>query len=601
MVFFKAIRGGAFVFLLAFASGLPAQALNSFTFQTPGADKTLGAALKASSLTQVEVNEKNTADPQQLLAAAQADYARLVGTLYEEGYFSGVVTIRIDGREAAAIAPLNPPGSIRTIAITVEPGPRFAFGRARVAPVTAETELPADFATGAPAATNVIRDSAIAAVDGWRNAGHAKATPGEQRITADHKRRILDAEVDIVPGPRVTFGDFLVRGNKRVSTERIYEIAGFPKKGEVYDPAELARAATRLRRTGTFRSVSLQEATTLNPDGTLDIETELIEEKRRRLGYGAEISSVEGLTLSAYWLHRNLLGGAENLRLDGEISGIGDFTGGIDYRFAARLTRPGTFTPTTDLYIEAELERLDEPDYLSDSAKLGFGFTKTVSDTLSAEAGLRFRFARVTDSNGTTDFTHLSLPLAVTWNTRDNELDPRKGYYLNTTLEPFLGLNGTESGARLTADARAYRAVGENFTLALRGQFGSVAGASLLGVPPDFRFYSGGGGTVRGHSYQSLGVDLGGGVRSGGRSFAALSLEARAKVSDKFGVVGFFDVGYVGAESFPDGSGQTHSGAGLGIRYYTGIGPIRLDVATPVSGPGVGSNVQVYVGIGHSF
>lgn len=601
MAFFRAIRVAGFGAFLVLVAATPLFALDNFLFRTPGADKDLGAALKGASLLQVEIGENDNTDPQELLAAAQADYARLVGTLYENGYYSGVVTIRIDGREAASIAPLNPPPSIRRIDITVQPGPRFAFGRARIGPIVRGTEVPPEFATGKPAETSAIRDAAIAAVDGWRNAGHAKAKPGGQDITADHRRRVLDAEVAIAPGPRVAFGDFPVRGNTRVSTERIRDIAGYPKRGEVYDPVELARAATRLRRTGTFRSVSLEEAETLNPDGTMDIETVLIEEKRRRLGYGAEFSSVEGATLSAYWLHRNLLGGAERLRFDGKISGIGDFTGGIDYRFAARLTRPGTFTPTTDLYIEAEIERLDEPDYLSDTAMAGFGFTKTVTDTLSAEAGLRFRFSRVEDAMGTTDFTHLSLPLRVTWDTRKDELDPQQGYYLDATLEPFLGLNGTESGARFTADARTYRQFGDNFTLALRGQFGSVAGASLLGVPPDFRFYSGGGGTVRGHSYQSLGVDLGGGVRSGGASFAALSLEARARVSEKFGVVGFFDVGYVGPESFPDGSGNTHAGAGLGLRYYTGIGPIRLDVATPVSGAGVGSNIQVYVGIGHSF
>ena len=130
---------------------------------------------------------------------------------------------------------------------------------------------------------------------------------------------------------------------------------------------------------------------------------------------------------------------------------------------------------------------------------------------------------------------------------------------------------------------------------------GSVYGPQLSQAPADYLFYSGGGGTVRGQPYQSLGVSLGGGNVVGGRSFLGLSAEARLKMTDKIGIVGFVDAGYIGAEQFYDGSGQVHSGAGLGLRYATGIGPIRLDVGVPTSGPATGENFQVYIGIGQSF
>ena len=138
-------------------------------------------------------------------------------------------------------------------------------------------------------------------------------------------------------------------------------------------------------------------------------------------------------------------------------------------------------------------------------------------------------------------------------------------------------------------------------TFALRGQLGSVYGPDLAEAPADYLFYSGGGGTVRGQSYQTLGVDLGGGNTVGGRSFVGLSAEARVAVRDNIGVVAFADAGYIGAEEFYDGSGQWHSGAGLGLRYATGIGPIRFDVAVPTSGPETEDNFQVYIGIGQSF
>ena len=588
---------GAFAALCVMLMVATPLAAVELRFATPGASKEVRKLLLAASLLQSDVAGGGTSDPAEVLAAARADYGRLVGALYDQGHYSGVISIRLDGREAANISPLGPPSQVRVVEVSVNPGGPFTFGRAQIGPLAPETLLPPGFAPGQPAKTEAVRDAALAAVTAWQDAGHAKALPDRQNITADHAARRLDTEIGINPGPRVTFGRFLIKGNTRTKEQRIREIAGFPE-GTVYSPAELELAAKRLRRTGAFRSVSIKEAEALGPEDTLDITTTLVEEKRRRLGYGAEYSTIEGFTLSAFWLHRNLLGGAERLRFDAEISGIGGTTGGIDYALGTRLTRPATFGPDTSSYFEAELERLDEPNFQSENASVGVGLSRIISETLTAEVGVEYRFSHVTDASGTTDFHLLNLPLNVVFDNRDNALDATTGYFVDATVMPFVGLNGSSSGARISADARTYRQFGERLTLAGRLQFGSVAGAAIGAVPQDYLFYSGGGGTVRGHSYQSLGVTSGG-ATTGGRSFAGMSVELRSKVTDKIGVVGFFDYGYVGAESFPDGSGASHSGAGLGLRYDTGIGPIRLDVAAPLSG--AGNNLQVYVGIGQAF
>ena len=63
----------------------------------------------------------------------------------------------------------------------------------------------------------------------------------------------------------------------------------------------------------------------------------------------------------------------------------------------------------------------------------------------------------------------------------------------------------------------------------------------------------------------------------------------------------FYDVGYVSAGAYGEGASDWHSGAGLGLRYDTPIGPIRLDIATPVSGDGTGEDVHLYLGIGQNF
>jgi translocation and assembly module TamA len=573
-------------------------------FTTPGADDDLVSVLRgASALLGAERDGTTTA--QDMFAAARAEYGRLIGALYAQGHYSPVIHVRIDGREAATIAPLDAPATIGRIEVSVDPGPGFVFARASVAPLAPGTDLPPGFATGEPAQSGLVREAVQAGVDGWRAEGHAKAAPAGQRIVADHAARQLSAEVALTPGPRLRFGPLTVEGQDRMKLRRIVKIAGLPE-GEVFDPDELRRSAERLRRTGVFRSVSLTEDDRITPPDLLGITATVAEEKPRRYGVGAELSSFDGLDLTGFWMHRNLLGGAERLRIEGEIGNIGAQSSGIDYGIGVTLDRPATFTPDTSLGLSFDLGHLDEEDFTADVAGLGISLTHIFSDTLTGRVGLTYTASEITDEAGTFNYRNLALPIGITWDTRDNKLDATKGFYVDAEAKPFLGFGITDSGTRVKLDARAYRAFGTERPMVLAGrlQAGMVFGSSLLGTPRDDLFYSGGGGTVRGHPYQSLGVNVlrsaVGDFKTGGMAFVAGSVELRAKVTDTIGIVGFVDAGRVNALDFNDGLGNWHAGAGLGVRYATGFGPIRLDVAAPVAG-NTGEGVQIYVGIGQSF
>ena len=578
-----------------------ARALDSVEISVSGEDQSLVEKLGAVSLTQAARTSGQT-EPQDIMAAALADYSRLLGALYESGYYSAAISIKVDGKEAANISPFASIDTIRTIKITVDPGRVFSFSLARVAPLAQGTALPKDFKIGEIARSPLIQSAVGAAVDGWRDAGYAKAEPDRQRIIADHRKATLAADIGISTGPRVRFGTLRVSGNSSVRESRIKQIAGLPE-GQVFSPEEVEKSATRLRRTGTFRSVALTEATDIREEDILDIDADILDAKKRRVGFGAEISSLDGLALSGFWMHRNLLGGAENLRIEAEAKGLGGETGGEDYSLSARFGRPATFGADTALYALAELEVLDEPDYQSEQITLAFGATRILSDTLQVEAGLGYRYAEIDDASGSRTLTLVTVPLGATWDRRDNILNPTSGLYVKGDLTPFLGVNGSSSGARFFADARAYKGFGstDRFVLAGRLQAGSVYGPEITEAAPDYLFYSGGGGTVRGQPYQSLDIDLGGGQHLGGRSFLGASAEIRAGITDKIGVVGFADFGYVGANPTPDDTGGWHSGAGLGLRYNTGIGPIRFDIATPTSGSDAGEKVHFYIGIGQAF
>ena len=565
----------------------------------PGASDDLAERLRGASAV---LSAQPDTDVQGLLATALSDYRTLVQVLYDSGHFSPEVHIRLDGREAASIQPLYPPRSINDIAITVNPGPKFTFGTANVTPMPdpSEVEIPEVFATGQNASTSAIRDASHAGIKAWRHAGHAKVALQSQDITANHAQARINATLRLSPGPHLRFGQLHQTGKTAVNPEAIRKIAGFPT-GEPYNPDDLAKAATRLRRTGTFSSVSVTEAQHPNPDGTLDFTANFEDQPQRRLTFGAELSSSDGLELTGTWMHRNLFGNAEKLRFETRLSGIGG-NSDLDGRISLRLDRPATLGPDDNTYYLLEVERLDEEHYKATRGLGAIGVRRVFSDTLFAEGSIGFESILAEDVFGKRRFKYIQGSLRVEKDGRNNRVSATNGYYMDARFVPFVGIDGSESGAQVRLDGRYYQGFGNSDAVVLAGrlQLGSVIGPELSEVSPTMLFFSGGAGSVRGHEYQSLGVPVSGGI-AGGKGYLALSGEIRGKVTDKISLVGFYDLGLVDESSFVSGSSQRHSGAGLGVRYdVAGIGPLRLDLAYPVDG-GSDDGLQFYIGIGQSF
>lgn len=598
----KRVRGVVAAALLWAAP--PAFALDRLDIAVAGGSEDLTEVVREASQVRALQVQGQTA-PQDLLAAARSDYARILAALYAKGHYSVVIRIRIDGREAAAIPALEAPSTISAIRIDVDPGPPFRFGTARVAPLAAETELPAEFRPGAPAESGAVASAVDVAITAWRDTGHAKAFVASEAVVADHAGRRLDADVRLDPGPRLRFGRLEITGEQRMREQRIRKIAGLPE-GETFSETELRRAETRLRRTGIFSSVALSEDEAVTAPDLLGITATVVEQKPRRYSFGVEVASLDGVSLTASWIHRNLLGGGERLGLGAEVTNIGSGESGIDYALDVTLDRPATLTPDTTAGLVLGFEHLDEIDYSLDSVSFGLQFSHIFSEELTGRVGLTYDYQDGSDPGGDFTFRNLSLPIGVTWDKRDNRNDSTRGFYLDATAKPFLGFGTTGSGLRTTVDGRVYRSLGEpgRFVIAARAQAGAVFGSDLLETPRDDLFFSGGGGTVRGQPYRSLGIPVlrgfGPEFQIGGKYFLGASLELRAKVSDKIGVVGFVDWGSIGLDGFTGGFSDSHAGAGLGLRYDTGLGPIRLDVAAPISGR-TGDGVQIYVGLGQSF
>lgn len=547
-----------------------------------------------------------------LIAKARQDYRRLLAALYSEGRYGGSISILIEGRQAADLPPdaeLPEPARVEVIVV---PGPVFLFGKALITnqapPATTrrdEVPLPADrgFASGEVARSGTILAAERLAVEAWRQQGHAKASIAERRVEALHTADVVDATLTVAPGRRAIYGFTQTEGTERMDPGFVAWMAGLTP-GEEFDPDDIERARKRLARLDVFRSLRLVEADEIGPDGVLPITVVVQERALRRIGVGGTYSTVDGLGLETYWLHRNLFGRAERLRIEGKVGGISgvdpnDFT----YRLGATFMRPGVFTPDTDFVASVFGDREVLEPYTRTGVTGQAGFTHIFTDEISGRIFGTARHARFEDEVfGTRTFTSFGVLGGLVYDSRDNAGNATEGYYAELTAEPFYEIQYGNLASSFTAEGRAYYGFGEENRIVAAGRLkvGSFVGASIAETAPDKLFFAGGGGSVRGYAYRNIGVPVGNNV-IGGRSLVEGSAELRVAVTNTIGLVGFVDAGYVGADSIPDFDDPFKIGVGAGLRYQTGLGPIRLDVGFPLD-PGPGDpTAAFYVGIGQAF
>jgi len=230
------------------------------------------------------------------------------------------------------------------------------------------------FEPGLPAKSDAVRDAGRAAVKAWAKEGHAVADIPDAQVQADHSARQLDANLEVVPGPKVTYGPLTVTGTDRVRPEFLKYMTDLAE-GETYDPDVVQKARKRLLKLDTFGVVDIEEQP-LNADNTMPISLTVQDRKPRRFGVGATISTLDGAGVEGFWLHRNIFSRAERLRFDGAVSGIGRSLDPTDYDYELGTTfiKPGAFTPDTDfrLNLSLEQEKLDNYEALIFSMTAGF-------------------------------------------------------------------------------------------------------------------------------------------------------------------------------------------------------------------------------------
>lgn len=603
------------------ASGPPAPDATPYTVSLTvnGGDSALRDRIEAASVLE-RLRERAPSGAAGLVRRALADRRDINAALYAAGYYGGIIRIRLAGSAPDAPDIFQRVEAARArgpvpVEIDVQAGPLFQFGRVELldaanrrplAEAPSLTRLRLE--PGEPAlATSIVRAEG-AIVDHWRRMAHPFARVADKEVVADHKTNKVDVTFLIAPGPVATFGHFTVVGADFLTPgfieERIEITPGTP-----YSPEVLDRLRRRLLEYEAIASVRINEADRLAPDGSLPITIEVSARLPRYVGFSATYSSTDGSAINAYWGHRNLFGGGETLRLDAQVSWFGEKSEAVPnadpfgYKLAATFVKPGIYTAQDDLVANAAVLREVTNAYVREAVTLLAGIRHRYSDDLTLQVSLDLEQSQVEDSTGTNDYGIVGVPIELTYDSTDSKLDPSRGWRATATVEPFAYLGDAGAGPTLfRGSVSTYHAFDENkrFILAGRMAAGSIVGAGLYDVPPQRRFYVGGGGSLRGYDYQSASPRNEDGIIIGGRSFFEASVEARLRVTDTIGIVPFFDMGSAFASEWPDFDSIKYS-AGIGLRYYTAIGPLRIDLAFPLNPGPEDGDFGVYVSLGQAF
>ncbi len=397
-------------------------------------------------------------------------------------------------------------------------------------------------------------------------------------------------------GDKADFGPTTVQGNEDVDTEVVLRQVSW-REGRCFRIAKVNETRENLRQTQLFSVVSLTYPEVAGPEGEVPMTVGVTERAFRTIRAGASFGSDVGFGVQGGWQHRNLWGGAEKLDVDVAF-------GQEEQELNGTLRLPAFGHDKQDLVLEGGLSTETRDAYDARTVEAVARLERKLARRWKGSLGVGARYTETQDALGENQYGLVFVPGTLEYDGRDSVLDPRKGIYASAGVTPYtetFGDGGQFVKSQLTVQGYLSAPVALSPTLALKLSGGMIYGAEGVDVPADVRFYAGGGGSVRGYGYQTLGPRVNN-TPVGGSSFVVGSAEVRARWSETVGGVAFVDAGNVYDDSFPARVDSMYVGAGVGARYYTAIGPIRLDVAVPLNGEDIGAEgYAVYVSIGQSF
>ncbi|MFC1822639.1 autotransporter assembly complex family protein [Thermodesulfobacteriota bacterium] len=546
-----------------------------------------------------------------------SDIPRLLTALRSQGYYRAKITNEIREDKSPIISdeikeeesPLVPneireeEGLTRVIFI-IETGPPYSLksidirimGEGAVLQEKFISEKPSGLLPGQPARSKEILDAAKKINQWLQKQGFPFPKTETPKVVVDHAEESVSITYQVQSGPMAGFGATRIEGLESVDEAFVRNKIPW-KRGERFNMEQFGKVRKNLLGADLFATVEVVKGDELNAKGQLPITIKLRERKHRTVKAGVSYKTDEGPGASLSWAHRNVFGRGERLNLKGNVSGIG-------FGLEGEFRKPEFRRPDQALLLNARLAD-DRPDaFTSRNFTSMARIERTLGRGLSLAIGPAFRLSRVEQLGKVDRFKLLFLPASLNWDYSNDLLNPSQGGRLNLQLTPFYEIFGKDLsfGKGYTRYSHYVPLMKKSSLIfALRGTLGAMGGAERDEIPADIRFYAGGGGSIRGYAYQSVAPRIDG-QPVGGRSLFSVAAELRFKVTKSIGLVTFLDGGNAFESVFPDFEEDLQWGAGLGLRYFTPVGPLRLDVGVPINRrDGIDDAFQIYISIGQAF
>ncbi len=606
------------LFLAALCAAPMARAADPLPYTVtiaPTGQAALDAALTGSAQL-VALRTRAPAGPFAVVARAREDVPRLRTALESFGYYASTIKVMVAGHalddaalpDALAAAPAKPPMAID---IHIDRGPLFTLRHVGLdGTVPAAGRRAFTLHQGAPALAASVLGAGGAVLGALREDGYALAVVDPPVAVLVPDAHALDVSFHVTAGPRVDLGPIALHGLAHVNP-------GFVRRrllihqGQLYQPSKIEAARQDLASVGVFSGVTVRAAPALDAQGELPVTFDFAERPRHAVGFTVAYSTDLGGSVGATWSHRNLFGNAEQLNLAASLTGLGgSATTGLGYDVTAQLLKPDFLRRDQQIEFDLGAIKQDLQAYQQTAFTAGTVLTRKLSRQWTVSVGLTAEQERIIQEDVTRDYTLVALPVTGKFDSTglSNPLDDAThGIRATIGASPTQSISNSATFVILQGTASTYFDLARlgwtkpgASVLAVRGLVGSAQGASQFELPPDQRFYGGGSATVRGFKYQSVGPLFADNNPEGGAAIDAASVEFRQRVWGSIGAAVFVDAAQVDASSAPF-EGTLREGIGAGVRYYTPIGPIRVDFAVPVNAPPHGDSFELYLGLGQAF
>jgi translocation and assembly module TamA len=437
-----------------------------------------------------------------------------------------------------------------------------------------------------------------------RDHGYPYAEMAEPEGQIDREKKRLHVIFRAIPGRYLPFGKTDVTGLKDLAPEFVHNRLIW-QEGVRFEERQLEKTRQKLMGTGLFSGVEIKAQENAQEEDAAPISVHLTEGPPRTIGLGLKYATTEGIGGQAFWSHRNVFGGGEGL--------------GLSVRGSSLLTRakieldiPDVGAPEQHLRNEIGATQERNRAYRNRSLDAGMQLERPFSETITGMIGITGEVGKVKRAEINYRNRLIGFPVEMRLDASNDLIDPKKGGRLTAQVTPYVGQSG--QGHQLVISALKgsyYIPFGKEKRVILAGwaHGGTIASRSLDHIAPNKRFYAGGAGSVRAYGYKLLGPLDSRNIPLGGRSILEYGVEGRFKITETIGCVAFAEAGSLSSQALPDLTSRGRLwGVGVGVRYYTGIGPIRFDIATPMkrrrnvsSEKAIDSSYQFYLSVGQAF